>query len=199
MFRLCWCSGGQKLIAPLVEAEEYEPDAASEATGKSSGGSIEECPAFEPVGLKAEWSTVGCAACAAAVVGSLAELEQQATIAVVTVVEVEAVADELAAAEVEVCAWAPGRVVVPVEGAQVVAVGGEQVETGSVGGATAAVVEGAAALDEDIMRVLDGMEDSKRRTADLLLDRLGSESDRVQSIRRYRKLWTESAEGQKTW
>ena len=42
-----------KLIAPLVEAEECEPDAASEATGMSSGGSTEACPASEPVGLKA--------------------------------------------------------------------------------------------------------------------------------------------------
>ena len=41
---------------------------------------------------------------------------------VVTVVEVVAVADELAAAEVEVCAWALGWVAVPVEAAQVVAV-----------------------------------------------------------------------------
>ena len=39
-----------KLIAPLVEAEEYEPDAASEATGKSSGESTE---ASEAIGLKA--------------------------------------------------------------------------------------------------------------------------------------------------
>ena len=64
-----------KLIAPLVEAEEYEPDAASEATGMSSGESVEMCPASEAVGSKAVWSTVGCAAYAAAAVGSLAELE----------------------------------------------------------------------------------------------------------------------------
>ena len=90
----------------------------------------------------------------------------------------------------------------PVEAAQVVAVGVEQaalVETGSVGGATATVVEGVAALDEDIMRDLGGMQDSKPRTAEWLLGRSGSESDRAQSIRRYRKLWIESAEGQKTW
>ena len=30
-----------KLIAPLVEAEEHEPGAASEASGMSSGGSTE--------------------------------------------------------------------------------------------------------------------------------------------------------------
>ena len=40
------------------------------------------------------------------------------------------------------------------------------VETGFVGGAPATVVEGVAALNEDITRVLGGMEDSKRRTAD---------------------------------
>ena len=38
-----------KLIAPPVEVVEHEPDAASVATEKSSGGSIEACPAFVPV------------------------------------------------------------------------------------------------------------------------------------------------------
>ena len=39
-----------KMTAPLVEAEEHLLDAASEATGMSSSGSIEMCPAFELVG-----------------------------------------------------------------------------------------------------------------------------------------------------
>ena len=38
----------QKLIVPPVKVVEYEPDAASVATEKSSGGSIEACPAFVP-------------------------------------------------------------------------------------------------------------------------------------------------------
>ena len=59
----------RKLIAPRVEAEEHVPDAASEATGMSSGGSIEACPAFGLVESVAVWTTVGCAACAVAVVG----------------------------------------------------------------------------------------------------------------------------------
>ena len=51
-------------------------------------------------------------------------------------------ADELAAAEVEVCAWALGRVAVPVEAAQVVAVGVEQAAmVVAVGVEQAALVE----------------------------------------------------------
>ena len=56
-----------KLIAPLVEVVECEPDAASEATGRSSGESIEACPASAPVGLEVVWLTVDCSACAVAV------------------------------------------------------------------------------------------------------------------------------------
>ena len=65
----------RKLIAPLVEAEEHVPDAASEATEKSSGGSIEVCPAFELAESVAVWAAVDCVARAVAVVGSSALLK----------------------------------------------------------------------------------------------------------------------------
>ena len=64
-----------KLIAPLVEAEEYEPDAASEATGMSSGGSTEVCPAFELIEPAEVWAAVDCVPCAVAAVGSSGMLE----------------------------------------------------------------------------------------------------------------------------
>ena len=114
-----------KLIAPLVEVVECEPDAASEATGRSSGESIEACPASAAVGLEAVWTTVDCAACAVAVavVGSPAELEWLVTVAVESVAEFVAVADESPTAEVVVvaCAWALERVAVSGAAAQIVA------------------------------------------------------------------------------
>ena len=64
-----------KLIARPVKAEEYEPDAASEATRTSSGRSMEVCPAFELIESAAAWAAVDCVACAVAVVGSSAVLE----------------------------------------------------------------------------------------------------------------------------
>ena len=104
---------------------ECEPDAASEATGRSSGESIEACPASAPVGLEAVWSTVDCAACAVAVavVGSPAELEWLMMVSVESVTEYVAVADDSATAEVVVvaCAWALERVVVSGAATQVVA------------------------------------------------------------------------------
>ena len=65
----------QKMIAPHAEAEEHVLDAASEATGLSSGGSIEVCLAIELVKSVAMWVTVGCAAYEVAVSGALAVLE----------------------------------------------------------------------------------------------------------------------------